>query len=421
MSNTFATCFAQRRPASVRRLLTVAHLAVLTLPAATILAVLTGHTLLAVLGVLALIGLYGTGYATAAYRGRDQVAQARRDPLTGLPNRALADEMLDRATRTGTPVTVALADVDGLHMVNRNLGLAAGDQYLRVVADRLARAVPAGGVLVRHGGDEFSIVAPGTTAQQLADDIGAALAGPAVIAGYHLQPRASTGVAATDPADHRAEAPGDAHHVRACADAAMYTAKRDGGNQIRVYDPVRDPQSGPDGTRPLLRRRDVNPLAGAGVAWLPAPGDDLIPLLLSVADTHTLYQGLRDALNLWTSTAAPPDGAPQPTPHTDATPGGDATGSRSAAARAARYARLMEHLTVILDAAPGDAATGAAPAQPTADVRLVGISARFSPRDVEALVVTAAEAVYGMREDLSSRQLDLAARAYALLQADLDG
>src|SRR5207248_6115797 len=127
VSNAYET-FTRRHLAAVRRLLTAAHLYVLTLPAATVLAVLTGHTLLAVIGVLALNGLYATGYATAAHRGRDQVAQARRDPLTGLPNRAPADDMLAHATRTGTPVTVALADVDGLHMINHNLGMAAGDQ-----------------------------------------------------------------------------------------------------------------------------------------------------------------------------------------------------------------------------------------------------------------------------------------------------
>lgn len=346
MSHAFDT-FARRHPAAVHRILTIAHLWVPTLPAATILAVLAGHTVLAVLGVLALISLYSTGYATAANRTRDLVDQARRDPLTGLPNRALADDMLTHATIAGTPVTVALADVDGLHMINHNLGMAAGDHYLRIVAHRLGAAVPAGGALVRHGGDEFSIVAAGTDAQQLATDIGAALAGPAVIAGYHIQPRASVGIAASDPVDQS----GNANHTRARADSALYTAKRDGGNQIRVYDPDRDPAPSPDGTRPLLRRRDLNPLAADGVAWLPAPSDDLIPLLLSVADIHTLYQGLRTARDLAARAAAEAPGGAQPP--TVSTPGTGVTGDRSGASTAAqalRYARLVEHLTPIIDA-----------------------------------------------------------------------
>jgi diguanylate cyclase (GGDEF)-like protein len=418
VSNTFDSV-ASRHPAAVRRILTVAHLYVLTLPALTVLAAVTGHTVATVAGILAMIGLYGTGYATAAHRNRDQVAQARRDPLTGLPNRAAADDMLTHATRTGTPVTVVLADVDGLHMINRSLGMAAGDQYLRIVAHRLTHAVPAGGMLVRHGGDEFSIVAPGTDAQHLATAIGAALAGPAVIAGYRIQPRASVGIAATDPLGRL----GDANHTRARADSAIYTGKRDGGNQIRVYDPDRDPEPSPDGTRPLLRHRDLNPLAAAGVAWVPAPGDDLIPLLLSVADTHTLYQGLRDARDLWTRTADAPRGAQGPDPQRPTDPttlAGDATGAGSAAARAARYARLVEHLTPIIEA---DGAHNDPVATPPsmASVVLVGISAQFTPLDLEALVITAAEAVHGQREDLSSRQLDLAARAYDLLQDEVDG
>jgi hypothetical protein len=119
--------FAQHRPAAARRVLSVATLAVLTMPAATILAIVTGHVVLAEFGVFASILFYTTGYATAAARHgrqlRAAVAEARRDPLTGLPSRAVADEVLDAATRDATPVTVALADIDGLHAINMNLGL----------------------------------------------------------------------------------------------------------------------------------------------------------------------------------------------------------------------------------------------------------------------------------------------------------
>ena len=104
MSTTFDT-FTQRHPAAIRRLLTLAHLYVMTLPAATIAAALTGHTVATLIGIFALIGCYPTGYATAAHRytqrSRDLVAQARRDPLTGLPNRAVADQILTDATDAG--------------------------------------------------------------------------------------------------------------------------------------------------------------------------------------------------------------------------------------------------------------------------------------------------------------------------------
>src|SRR5262249_41660853 len=127
----------------------------------------------------------------------EQVADARRDPLTGLPTRAVADQLLEQATRDGTAMTVALADIDGLHAVNMTRGQAAGDQSLTVGAQRLTRAVPPGGVLVRQGGDELTLLAPGVDPDDLAQAIGAALAGPAVIAGHRLQPRASVGIAAS--------------------------------------------------------------------------------------------------------------------------------------------------------------------------------------------------------------------------------
>jgi hypothetical protein len=55
-----------------------------------------------------------------------------------------------------------------------------------------------------------------------------------------------------------------------------------------------------------------------------------------------------------------------------------------------------------------------------ASVVLTGISAAFTPADLEALVITAAEAVHGQPADLSSRQRALAERAYALLRDSID-
>jgi diguanylate cyclase (GGDEF)-like protein len=396
VSNTVDTV-AQRHPRATRRILTVAHLYVLTLPGATIVTAITGHTVLTVIGVFAMIGYYATAAHRYTHRTREQVAQARRDPLTGLPNRAVADDMLAEATRTSAPMTVALVDIDGLHMLNTSLGHAAGDQYITTVARRLAGAVPPGGCLVRQGGDEFTLLAPGVDPDQMAADIGAALAGAAVIAGYRIQPRASVGIAASDGAD--------ANHIRAQADAALYTAKRDGGNQVLIYRPDRDSEPAPDGTRPLLRRRDINPLAAAGVAWLPAPGDELIPLLLSVADTHTLRSALSTARGRWAQAAAdaqaqarrpeaPRSGDPgwmsiQPTP------AGYLGIARIAADQQARYARLIDRLDPIIAATPvlDDAAPSSAAAPSVASVVLVGISAAFTPGDIEALVITAAQVI----------------------------
>jgi predicted signal transduction protein with EAL and GGDEF domain len=121
--------------------------------------------------------------------------------------------------------------------------------------------VPQAGTLVRQGGDEFTFMAPGTvTAAQLATAITAALAASAVIGGRHRQLRASVGV-------HTGT--GDAWQALACADAAMYTAKTHGGDQVLIYDADRDGVPQPDGTRPVVRRRDRTAVRDTAT---PAPG-----------------------------------------------------------------------------------------------------------------------------------------------------
>ena len=405
---------AQRHPTVTRLSLT---LAALMLANATILAVLTGHPALA-FGVAAVLGAYLIGRTTAVHRYQRQrdhdVAEARKDPLTGLPNRALAEEMLDSASRSGAPMTVALIDVNGLHTINTNLGHAAGDQYLTTVSRRLAKAVPEHGVLVRQGGDEFTLLAWNTDPQDLADQIGAALTGRAIIAGYHIQPRASVGIATTTTADGTTAAGAgdvtvDAHHARARADSAMYTAKRDGGNQIRIFDPDRDPEPSPDGSRPLLRRRDINPIVDAGMAWLPTPGDDLIPVLLAPHELRAVVRSLAAARDRWAHAATEAQaGARRPTTPATSEPGrmnieptqaGYAGIAGLADQEQARYARLLDRLDPIIEAADvlDDAAHGSTSASSTTPalscVVLTGISAAFTPADLDALVITAAEVI----------------------------
>jgi len=84
--------------------------------------------------------------------------------------------------------------------------------------------------------------------------------------------------------------------------------------------------------------------------------------------------------------------------------------------------RLISRVQPIIEAADaiGEAGHGPATAAAVSCVVLVGISAAFSPADLEALVITAAEAVCGQLDDLSSRQRELAARAYTLLQHAID-
>jgi diguanylate cyclase (GGDEF)-like protein len=91
--------------------------------------------------------------------------QARRDPLTGLRNRRYVDEhlpaLIDEATATGTPLTLAMIDLDHFKQINDALSHDAGDRVLVAVADLLERDLTTG-FAARIGGEEFVLVLPGT-------------------------------------------------------------------------------------------------------------------------------------------------------------------------------------------------------------------------------------------------------------------
>lgn len=166
---------------------------------------------------------------------RRQEAQdlAARDALTGLSNRLAFDERLEREFLDRDPQFALLyVDLDGFKNVNDTLGHGAGDEVLRIVAERLAGFGQEGDLIARLGGDEFGILmtshASLESLNELATDIGAALSEPFRIGKTDLAIGGSIGVA---------RAPEDASSalelVRA-ADAALYRAKatNTGGHQF---------------------------------------------------------------------------------------------------------------------------------------------------------------------------------------------
>lgn len=94
-------------------------------------------------------------------------AQARRDGLTGLPNRFVLEEriglMVEQANRHGHPLTLAALDLDHFKAVNDSMGHFMGDRVLRQVAEALQEEIRLTDLLVRMGGDEFLIVLPDTS------------------------------------------------------------------------------------------------------------------------------------------------------------------------------------------------------------------------------------------------------------------
>lgn len=99
--------------------------------------------------------------------GQRELAELlRRDVLTGVGNRRLLTERLEyelaRHRRTARELAVVVLDLDRFKSVNDTQGHPAGDRLLRAVADALVVTVRDGDTVVRHGGDEFCILAPET-------------------------------------------------------------------------------------------------------------------------------------------------------------------------------------------------------------------------------------------------------------------
>ncbi|MGW2959248.1 putative bifunctional diguanylate cyclase/phosphodiesterase [Streptomyces sp. NPDC001220] len=167
--------------------------------------------------------------------------EATHDALTGLPNRTLFFERLEKALAAGEGQRFGLCylDLDGFKTINDSLGHSAGDRLLVEVADRLQSCATAPGEMVaRLGGDEFVALTTGPATQRevddLADRIMNALITPISIDGRELMVRGSIGIV-EGPAGERTPA-----EVLRSADITMYRAKSAGGNRFELADPEAD-------------------------------------------------------------------------------------------------------------------------------------------------------------------------------------
>lgn len=184
-------------------------------------------------GVLLLLGgsvtFYLLGGRALMRSHRYALERATRDGLTELPNqRAFQDDLpqaIATAARHREPVALALLDVDDFKHLNDRHGHPFGDKVLRQVA-AILRAGRAGDRAYRIGGDEFALILPHT------DSEGAALLGRRLSRSFREAGlRASIGMSSLRLGE-------SAETLKAEADAALYDAKRQGGDQSTQFDAI---------------------------------------------------------------------------------------------------------------------------------------------------------------------------------------
>lgn len=156
-----------------------------------------------------------------------------KDYLTGVSNRrevaALLEKEIRRARRHWLPLSVVMMDLDEFKRINDSFGHAVGDAALKRVAGVLRRVVRDTDAIGRWGGDEFLIVAPMTDvagAHEIAERVRARVARGRV-RGSTVAIKLSLGVTQLD-------GPDVAKTLLARADAALYEAKREGGDRVVV-------------------------------------------------------------------------------------------------------------------------------------------------------------------------------------------
>ena len=167
------------------------------------------------------------------------VHDALHDPLTGLANRVLFRDHVERAIagrhRRRRNIAVLFLDLDNFKVVNDSLGHRAGDRLLAEVGRRLSATIRATDIAARQGGDEFTILLDGVRgvaeATASAERIAAALGKPIELDGRSIVVAVSIGIAMAGGPEVAAD------DLLAHADAAMYEAKGQGRARNAVFDP----------------------------------------------------------------------------------------------------------------------------------------------------------------------------------------
>ncbi|HSG39185.1 MAG TPA: GGDEF domain-containing protein [Thermoanaerobaculia bacterium] len=185
---------------------------------------------------------------TIVVRARELRLLSTRDRFTGLLNRAVFNEQLEReaafARREDGRFAVAMVDIDHFKRFNDSYGHAGGDEALRMVAGTLRDSCRATDVVARYGGEEFGLILPGVMSGR-ATDLLERIRRVLAVKPIHLPNRArpvsltvSIGVAIF-PEDGKTPA-----EVLRCADQRLYQAKAQGRDRVVGPMPGKGPQAG---------------------------------------------------------------------------------------------------------------------------------------------------------------------------------
>ena len=164
---------------------------------------------------------------------------AEHDSLTGLVSRSLLHERLNQelesARRKQTPLALLIMGLERFKQVNDSLGHAAGDEILRVTAQRIRGAVRASDTVARMSGDEFIVLLPGVRGRREAGKIAAqvvtSVAAPVNFRGREVPISVSVGISTYPDGGE------DATALLQNGDVAMYQAKAIGRNCYRFFTP----------------------------------------------------------------------------------------------------------------------------------------------------------------------------------------
>jgi diguanylate cyclase (GGDEF)-like protein len=162
---------------------------------------------------------------------------AQHDSLTGLSSRMVLEhrvkEAMEKVRRDGNGVALLMLDLDKFKTINDSFGHQAGDEVLRVTAQRLLDCVRNSDTVVRLGGDEFVVLLPEIhdphAAELVASTVVSSLSLPVLFAGFEIPVSVSVGIGTAFEGEMDADA------ILRHADAALYQAKNSGRHCFQVF------------------------------------------------------------------------------------------------------------------------------------------------------------------------------------------